>query len=69
MSFILKMNNPELKPCPFCGDAQIIQQSTSAWGEKFLNNKFTKFKVVCRCPIYFDNIDEAVMLWNKRYEQ
>ena len=53
---------PDLKPCPFCGDAPYLNSHYVAQGKK-------QWAVQCRCGARFfftDRKQKAIEAWNRR---
>ena len=78
MTQIIKSNESELKPCPFCGsdDVEIVRQD---WEEDETSHHntvncnhcgATVSFAVCECTRGYESIsaDETVRMWNTRAE-
>lgn len=60
------MTIKELKPCPFCKK----QPECLTHTDLFLRTNPTvpvRYAIFCDCQLFFENPDEAIDAWNKRY--
>lgn len=64
------MNEPKLKPCPFCGGEAIIVYEAireSVYGETIRGTTIGCRD--CECHMFYTNRELAIEAWNKRVPQ